>query len=257
MKVVTLTRTTPDTAAKVVVDDNGAVSWGSTKPVVNPWDEYAIEEAIVQAKEAGGTATALAIGAEQHEDALKQSLAMGVKEAIRIDIDTTDSLTYATVAAAAIEKVGDVDLVICGKEAIDVDSDLHIYQTARKLGWTMLAYVSQILEVDYEAKTIKVEKMLEQGKQILTAKLPAVISVMKDINEPRYPTLMGIRKASRAKLPVWSADDLGLALPEAKTSVSAYENPPAQDVTTEIIEGVSPAEKAVALVDKLIGEQVL
>ncbi len=152
----------------------------------------------------------IAIGPEFNNESLKHSLAMGVDEAIRVwdaSLEGTDSLAFATAAAAAVKKVGDVDLVICGKESVDVGTDQHIYQTARKLGWTMLSYVSKILAVDYNAKTIKVERLLEQGKQMVTSKLPAVISVMKDINEPRYPSFIGIRKASKAVIPEWSLAD--------------------------------------------------
>ena len=259
MHVVTFTRSTPDTAAKVEVDGEGNVTWGDVATVVNPWDEYALEEAIAQAKSAGGDSTVVAIGPEMHTDALKHSLAMGIKNAIRVDDDTldpADSLGYATVAAATVNKIGDVDLVIFGKESVDVGTDQHIYMTARKLGWTMLSYVSKIIEVDYDAKTIKVEKMLEQGKQIITSKLPAVISVMKEINEPRYPSFIGIRKAGKAKIPVWSLADLAAEAPAAKTKVEAYHNPPVRDVEVEMIDG-EPEEQAAKLVDRLLEEKVL
>ena len=259
MHVVTFTRSTPDTAARVEVNTAGAVTWGDAATVVNPWDEYALEEAILQAEQADGTSTVIAIGPEMHNDALKQSLAMGIKEAIRIwdpALENSDSLAYATAAAAAVNKLNDVDLVIFGKESIDVGTDQHNTQTARKLGWPMLSYVSRILEIDYEAKTIKVERLLEQGKQIVTSRLPAVISVMKDINEPRYPSFIGIRKASRATIPEWSLADLGVALPEAQTQVIAFHNPPAQDVQVELLEG-TPQEQAVKLVERLLEAKVL
>ena len=259
MHVVVFTRSTPDTAAKVEVGSDGVVTWGDAATVVNPWDEYALEEAIVQAKNAGGTATVIAIGSEMHQDALKHSLAMGMNEAIRIEdeaLDANNGLAYATTAAAAVKKLEGVNLVICGKESVDVGTDQHTYMMARKLGWTMLSYVSKILEVDYDAGTIKVEKMLEQGKQIITSKLPAVISVMKDINEPRYPSFIGIRKASKAQIPVWSLGDLGIDAPTTKTQVGAFSNLPIKDVKVEMIEG-EPEEQAAKLVDRLLEEKVL
>jgi electron transfer flavoprotein beta subunit len=259
LHAVVFTRSTPDTAAKVEVDDAGNVTWGDAAPVVNPWDEYALEEAISQAKSAGGDSSVIAIGPEMHTDALKHSLAMGLKNAIRVDddaLDATDSLAYATVAAAAVNKIGDVDLVIFGKESVDVGTDQHTYMTARKLGWTMLSYVSQILEIDYDAQTIKVEKMLEQGKQIVTSKLPAVISVMKDINEPRYPSFIGIRKAGKATIPVWSLEDLGVEVPARKTEFKGFYNTPSKEVEVEMLEG-EPAEQAAKLVDRLLEEKVL
>ncbi len=260
MHIVTFTRSTPDTTAKVEVNGKGEVTWGDAATVVNPWDEYSLEEAIVQAKNVGGKATVIAIGTEMHNEALKHSLAMGLDAAVRVwsdGLDVTDSLHWATAAAAAVNKVGDVGLVIFGKESVDTGTDQHIYQTARKLGWTMLSYVAKILELDAANKTIKVEKVLEGGKQVLTAKLPAVISVMKGINEPRYPSFIGIRKASKAEIPVWSLSDLGVTLPAASTQLVGYSNLPVQEVVTEIIDGATPQEKAEKLVEKLLEAKVL
>jgi electron transfer flavoprotein beta subunit len=256
--VVVLTRSTPDTAAKVEVGADGKVTWGDAATVVNPWDEYALEEAIVQAKAAGGKATTIAIGPEMHNDALKHSLAMGMDSAVRIWDDAladADSLTYARAAAAAVQKLGDVNLVICGRESIDVGTDQHIYQTARKLGWTMLPYVSKIRSVDFAAGTIEVECLLEQGKQIVKSQLPAVLTVMKDINEPRYPSFIGIRKASKAEIPVWTSADLGVA-PAPGAKVTAYRNLPVRETQVEMIGG-TPEEQAKTLVDRLLEEKVL
>lgn len=260
MHVVTFTRSTPDTAANVEVDGDGNVTWGDAATVVNPWDEYALEEAIVQAKNAGGDATVIAIGPEMHNDALKHSIAMGIKNAARVwedGLDVTDSLTYATLAAAAVQQVGDVNLVLFGKESIDIGTDQQIYQTATKLGWTLLSNVSKILEADYDGGTIKVERTVEQGKQVVTAKLPAVVSVLKGINEPRYPSFIGIRKAGKATIPTWTPADLGAELPEALTQVAAFMNLPPRNIENEIIEGESVAEKAEALAEKLLEEKVL
>jgi len=260
LHVVTFTRSTPDTAAKVWVDDDGNVTWGDVATVVNPWDEYSLEETIVQAKNGGGDATVIALGSDMNNDALKHSIAMGIKNAIRVNedgADFTDSIVWSTLAAGAVNKLGDVDLVIFGKESVDVGTDQHTYQLARKLGWTMLSYVSNIIEVDYDAKTIKVEKTLEQGKQVVTAQLPAVISVMKGINEPRYPNFLGIRKASKAKIPEWTAADLGVDVPATTTTVVSYSNLPEREVKTEIIEDGSVDEQAALLVDRLFEEKVL
>jgi len=128
---------------------------------------------------------------------------------------------------------------------------------ASRKGWTMLSNVSQILELDADAGTIKVEKTLEEGKQILTAKLPVVVSVLKGINEPRYPNFMGIRKASKKVIDVWTPAELGVELPAAASELVSYENPPARDVSTEIIDGETVQEKVTKLVDKLMEEKVL
>jgi len=258
--IVTFTRSTPDTAAKVEVDANGAVTWGDAATVVNPWDEYSLEETIRQADAVKGSSTVVAVGSDLHTEALKHSLAMGIKNAARVNADgleVTDSLQWATLAAAAVNKIEDVQLVIFGKDHVDVGSDQATYQTARKLGWTMLSYVSEILELDADAGTIKVEKTLEQGKQVITAKLPAVISVLKGINEPRYPSFIGIRKASKATIPEWTPADLGIELPASSVSMDAYKNTPPRDITSEVIEGETIEEKVATLADKLMEEKVL
>jgi len=258
--VLTFTRSTPDTAAKVWVDDEGAVTWGEVATVVNPWDEYSLEETIVQAAHGGGESTVVAIGSALHNDALKHSLAMGIKNALRLEeagADCNDSLVWSALAAGAIRKLGDVDLIIFGKESVDVGTDQHSYQLARRLGWTMLGYVSRIIDADFAAGKIQAERMLEQGKQTVTAALPAVISVMKGINEPRYPNFLGIRKAAKAQIPVWSAADIEVELPKAATTALRFMNPPARAVSTEIIAGADVKEKAVTLVERLFEEKVL
>ena len=260
MHVVAFTRSTPDTAAKVWVDEGGAVSWGDVATVVNPWDEYSLEETIAIAKSSGGKSTVIAIGAALHDDALKHSLAMGIQDAIRIEevgADTNDSLVWSALAAGALQKLGDVDLVIFGKESIDVATDQHSMQLARRMGWTLLSFVSAIVDLDAVAGTIKVEKTLEQGKQTLSARLPAIISVMKGINEPRYPNFLGIRKAAKASIPVWTAADLGVDLPAPATSALRYFNPPARAVSTEIIAGEAVGDKVETLVERLFEEKVL
>jgi electron transfer flavoprotein beta subunit len=259
LHVVVFTRSTPDTAAKVEVGGDGKVTWGDVATVVNPWDEYALEEAILQAKNHNGKSTVIAVGPEMHNEALKHSLAMGLDEAVRVwdaALENADSLGWAAAAVGAVRKLGDVSLVIFGKESVDVGTDQHNYQTARKLGWPMLSYVSKILAVDYDAGSIRVERLLEQGKQIVTSRLPAVISVMKDINEPRYPSFIGIRKASKAVIPEWSLADLGLEAPTPRTRVIAFENPPVRQVQVEMIEG-TPEEQAATLVERLLEEKVL
>jgi electron transfer flavoprotein beta subunit len=260
VQIVTFTRSTPDTAAKVEVNGSGVVTWGDAATVVNPWDEYSLEETLRQADNVQADSTVIAIGGELHNDALKHSLAMGLKNAVRVNapnLEMTDSLQWAALAAAAITKIGAVQLVIFGKEHVDVGSDQTIYQTARKLGWTMLSSVSNILEFNPGAGTIKVEKTLEQGKQILTAQLPVVISVLKGINEPRYPSFIGIRKASKTVIPEWTPADLGIELPASSITHEAYSNPPPRNVTTEIIAGETVQAQVAKLVDKLLEEKVL
>ena len=259
MHVLVITRGTPDTAARIELDDGGAVTWGDAATVVNPWDEYALEEGIRQAESAGGQTTVLALGSELHLDALKHSLAMGIQNAILLEdaaLDPRDSLAYARAAAGVVRKLGDIRLVIFGKESVDVGTDQHSVQLARMLGWPMISYVSRILEMADENGNFRVERMLEPGLQTLRSRLPAVISVMKDINEPRYPSFMGIRRASRAKIPRWTLAELGVEATPSGAAIDAYRELPRATVETEMLPGEAN-EQAQQLVERLLEEKVL
>lgn len=258
MHVVVLTKSTPDTAAKVSVE-NGVATWKEAM-VINPWDEYSVTEAVLLKEAHGVKTTIITLGHEEHNEALKQGLAIGCDQAIRVwdeGLQNYDSLQYARAVAAAVNKLGDADLVIFGKEFADLGGDQHIYQVARKLGWPVLGSVVKILEIDFAAKTIKVERLLEEGKQIVTSQLPVVISVLKDINEPKYPSFIGIRKAAKAEIPVWDLAELGIDAGTAQTQVTALAEPPKREGEVEIITGASPSEIANTLVDKLMEAKVL
>jgi len=125
------------------------------------------------------------------------------------------------------------------------------------LGWPALTLVAAIPSVDPAGRTIRVERSIEEGRQTVSAKLPAVLNIVKDFGEPRYPSFMGIRKASRAVIPVWSLADLGVSAPQPVVSWPVVENPPARQVATEMITGGSPQEIAEKLADKILAEKVL
>jgi len=168
-----------------------------------------------------------------------------------------DSQAIARVLAAAIQKMGDVDLVFFGRQAIDGDMGVTSIQTGRALGWPVLSLVSVISNLDPGGQVIRVERSTEEGRQIVETKLPAVVNVVKDIGEPRYPSFMGIRKASRATIPSWSLGDLGIEAPASAVKWPELENAPVREVQTEMINGDSPQEIADKLADKILAEKVL
>jgi len=259
LKIVVCVKQVPDSAAKVVVDD-GQVTWGDAPLVINPWDEFAVESALLQQEAIGGDVIALSLGGENSKEALKHALAMGCGEAILISdpsLATTDSLGIAKLLAAAIQKIGDVDVAFFGKQAIDGDMGVTAAQTARFLGWPMLSLVSVIQSLDPNARSIQVGRATEEGRQVVNAKLPAVVSVGKDIAEPRYPSFMGIRKASRAEIPTWSLADLGVAGVESKVMWPEISNPPTREVVTEMVSGDNPQDIAEKLADLILAEKVL
>jgi electron transfer flavoprotein beta subunit len=258
LKIVACVKQVPDSAAKVTVE-NGRINWGDAPLVINPWDEYAVEAALVQKEAHGGDVIAVTMGGENAKEALKHALAMGCSEAILISdpsLGAADSQATARVLAVAIQKVGGVDLAFFGRQAIDGDQGVTAAQTARVLSWPLLSLASKVT-LDPGAGSIQVERSIEEGRQIVESKLPAVISVVKDIGEPRYPSFMGIRKASRATIPSWSLADLGISAPASVVHWPEVINPPAREVVTEMITGDSPEEIAAKLADKILAEKVL
>ena len=256
MKIIACIKQVPDSEAKVKAE-NGQVSWGESPLVINPFDEYAVEGAL-QLKEANsGTVTALCIGPESGKEALKHALAMGADEAILVSdaaLNALDTQGAARVLAAAINKIGGADIVTFGRQTLDDGSGLTAAQTARVLGWPMLGLVGHI-KVD--GGSVQVARIIEEGRQIVNAKLPVVMSIVQSIGEPRYPSFMGIRKASKANIAVWSLSDLGISAPSVFVSRLELITPPSHEIVCEIIKGDSPEQIAETLADKILAEKVL
>jgi len=256
LKIVACIKQVPDSAAKVVVE-NGRVFWGDAPLVINPWDEFAVEAALQLKEKHGGTVTVISVGGENEKEAIKHALAMGADDAILITdpaLSGLDTQSIAQVLASAIQKIGSVDVAFFGRQAIDNDSGLTPSQTARLLDWPALT-LAAVINVD--ADTIKVDRSIEEGRQVVSAKLPAVVSLVKDFGEPRYPSFMGIRKAARAEVPAWSLVDLGISAPSSVISWPEIMNPPSRDIVCEIITGSSPEEIAATLAEKILAEKVL
>lgn len=259
MKIAVFVKQVPDSAAKLSVD-NGVVNWGDAPLVINPWDEYAVEAALQLAEKHNGEVAAFSLGDENAKEALKHALAMGANSATLISdpaLANADATAAARVFAAAVQKLGDVDVVVFGRQAIDSDTGLAPAMTARVLAWPVLSMVAAIPALDAGAKTIKVERAIEEGRQVVEGKLPAVLSIVKDFAEPRYPSFMGIRKASKAEIPLWSLGDLGISAPESKVSWSEITAPAQREVTNEMISGANADEIAAKLADLIIAEGVL
>ncbi len=256
LNIVVCIKQVPDSAAKVVAQE-GQATWGDAPLVMNPWDEYAVETALVLQEKHGGEVTVVSIGGETVPEALKTGLAMGCNSAVHINdpgLENADSQAVARVLATAIDQIGDIEIALFGKQAIDGDMGVTAAQTARVLGWPVLSLASSVSVADGK---IRVERNVEEGRQVVEGPLPAAVSVVKDIGEPRYPSFMGIRKASRATIPVWTLADLDIDAPPISVRWPEITNPPVSEVTNEIISGDSPEEIAKILADKIIEEKVL
>ncbi len=258
MKIAVLIKQTPDTAElpKISADE---VREGDVKAtmVINPWDEFAVEESIDLCDRFNGDAVAIALGSANTTDALKHALAMGVGAATLVETDDADAMdewATASVLVGAIRAQGDVNIILTGKQSVDGNSGSIFVGVARKLGYPLLVNVSKI--VDVADGTITAERSVDGALETVTAPLPVVISVAKEINDPRYPSFMGIRKANRVEIPILSADDLG----ESGISTRTWSNirkPEVAKTDVVMIEGASPAEKAAKLADALLAEKII
>jgi len=264
LKAIVLMKQTPDTAQLSASMDGLKLMAEGGPRIVNPWDEYAIETGITLAEDHGGEAVILTMGKPEATEAIKTGLAMGCKGATLLTdeaFENSDSLATARILTAAINTMGDYDIILAGKSAIDGDTAQTAVQVAALLGVPYLGYVAKIEAVDFDAKTITVVRAIDGGRETVTASLPAVVSVLKEIGEPRYPSFMGIRKAAKAKIPEMGLADLGLSADDVGAAGSQAQwlevtLPPAQESTLEVIEG-EPEEAAKILVQKLLAEKVI
>ena len=256
MKIIACIKQVPDSEAKVKAE-GGQVTWGESPLVINPFDEYAVEGALLTKEANGGTVTALCIGPESAKDALKHALAMGADDAVLVSdpaLNEIDSVGAARVLAAAIQKIGGADMVVFGRQTLDNGSGLTTAQVARVLGLPLLGLAGQIKVQD---GSVTVERVTEEGRQTLSAKMPVVLSVVQSIGEPRYPSFMGIRKASKANIPIWTLGDLGIEAPATVVKRTELMNPPVNETKVEMIAGETPEAIAEALVAKILAEKVI
>jgi len=261
MKIVVCIKQVPDTAEVRIDPDTNTLVRDGIDVMVNPFDEYAIEEAIRLREAHGGTTVALSMGPPQAVEAIRQAMAMGMDEGVLLSdraFAGADTLATGYALSRAVQKMGDVDLVICGKQAIDGDTAQVGPGVAEVMGLPFVAYVRKIDEV--AGDHLVLERLMDDGIEKLRMPLPGLITVVKEINEPRIPSLRGMMRAKKAEIPTWTAADL-----EEGTERFGLTGSPTQVVKTftpeareggEKLEG-EPAEQAKVLLDKLREAKVL
>ena len=256
MKIVVCVKQVPESTEVSVDSASGRPNWDSTTCAINPFDTYAIEQGVLLEEAHGGEVIALTMGPAKAEETLREALSSGSDRAVHLldpAFDLSDSWATASILAHAVRKIGDVDLVICGKQAVDGDTAQVGPSLAAHLDWPQVTYVSQVRESGEEALTVL--RMHDTGADLCEVKLPAVITVVKDINSPRIPSLRSRMAAKKAEIPVWTASDIGIdpatvGASGSPTRVVEARKPEARDKKTLLIEGESE-ECATRLVDEL------
>ncbi len=260
MKIAVCVKQVPDTTdVKINPETNTLVREGVAS-ILNPFDEYAVEEALLLREKHGGEVHVITMGPPQAIEVLKQALAMGADKAYLVSdraFAGADTLATAYTLALTIRSLGDMDLVICGKQAIDGDTAQVGPGIATRLGMPQLTYICQVKSVDPAAGKIVVERLLEHGRETVESSLPALLTVVKDINKPRAVSLMGIRKASRAEIPILTAASIGadenrIGLKGSPTWVTKVFSPEARGGGGEMLKGDLP-EAVSALADRIMG----
>ena len=211
MKIVVCIKQVPETTEVKINPETNTLMREGVASITNPFDEFALEEALLIKEKYGGEVHVISMGPPQAVDVLKNALAVGADKVYLLSdraFAGADTLATAYTLAKTIEKIGGVDLVICGKQAIDGDTAQVGPGTATRLGFPQLTYVAKVRGVDPDKKKIVVERMLEHGREVVESSLPAVMTVVKDINEPRLPSLLGIKKAAKAAIPTWTAKEI-------------------------------------------------
>lgn len=209
MRIVVCVKQVPDPENAKMDWETGTVVREGVKNIINPFDLYAIEEALRIKEKLGGEVIVISMGPPQAEEALREAIAMGADKAILItsrDFAGADTLATSYTLSQAIKKIGDVDLIICGKQAIDGDTAQVGPGVSANLDLPQITFVGKIDEITEDR--IRAERMVEGGYQVVESPLPCVITVVKDINIPRLPSLKGKIAAKKAEIPQWGPEDI-------------------------------------------------
>jgi len=237
MNIYVLLKKTFDTEEKINVSD-GRIEDDGADFIINPYDEYAVEEAIVQRDAHGGEVTVITVGDEDSEKQLRTALAMGADKAVLIntedDLEEGDQYTTAKILETYFEDK-EVDLILAGNVAIDEASGQVGPRLAEALG---IPYVTTITSLKIDGKTVNIEKDVEGDVEIIETSLPLLVTCQQGLNEPRYPSLPGIMKAKKKPLEELELDDLDLDEDDVEAKTKTIEIfMPAEKAAGRVLEG--------------------
>jgi electron transfer flavoprotein beta subunit len=237
MHIICCIKQVPDTAQVKIDPDTNTLVRSGVESICNPYDLVAVEAAVQLVEKHGGKVTVLTMGPPQAETALRECLALGATDAVLLSdrafagADTLATSYTLAQAIAFIGKIESVDLVICGKQAIDGDTAQTGPGVATRLGFRQFTCVSKIIGVDLKNRTIRVQREVEGGREIIEGKLPALLTAELELAAPRYATLPDLVRSLRYPVGTWSARQIAglpekLGLKGSPTSVKEIFTPP-------------------------------
>ena len=235
MNIIVCIKQVPETTEVRINPETNTLIREGVKSIINPFDMYAIEEGVRLKERFGGKVTVLTMGPPQADAALREAISLGADEGILVcDRAFAGSDTWATsyTLSGAIKKIGIFDLIICGKQASDGDTAQVGPGISTHLNIPQVTYVKKVEEAT--DKLMRVERMLEEGFEIIETPLPALLTVVKEINEPRLPSLRGMMRAKSAKITLWTQKELqldaqGIGLCGSPTQVVKIFTPPQRE----------------------------
>lgn len=235
MNIIVCIKQVPETTEVRINPQTNTLMREGVKSIINPFDMYAIEEGVRLKERFGGKVTILTMGPPQAEAALREAISLGADDAILLSdraFAGSDTLATSYTLAGAIRKIRDYDLLICGKQASDGDTAQVGPGIAAHLDIPQVTYVKKIEEI--KDKAIRVERMTEEGFEIIESPLPALLTVVKEINTPRLPSLKGLMRSKQAKIMHWTHKDIevgfeNLGLSGSPTQVVKIFSPPPRE----------------------------
>ena len=251
----------PPASFKVDAATNKVIPPPGVPPVISPFDENAVEAALRIKDAQGGKITALSLGINLLRDVVKKPLSMGADELVLLEDEAYtegDAWSTAYALAMAIKKIGEYDLILCGRQAADWDTGQVGSGIAEILGLPSVTLAKKIEITDGKAR---VERVTADGYEVVEVTLPALISVSNELGEPRYPTIKGIMAAKRVEPIIWKPADIGVdpaqlgAAGRRARLVKLFQ--PVREGKCEIVEGETPEEAAANLALKLREAKVL
>ena len=267
MEILVCVKQVPDTAEVKIDPEKHTVIRAGVPNIFNPFDQNALEAALQLKDNQGVRVTLLSMGPPQADEVLREGLAMGADDAYLLTdrkVGGSDTLATGYCLAQAVKKVAELqgvdkfDIILCGKQAIDGDTAQVGPQIAAELGIPQITYAA---EITVEGETVRVKQQNEEGYIVTEANFPVLITAVKELNEPRFPTIRGTMKAKRREIPHLSADDIKvdetkIGLKGSPTMVRKIFTPP-QRTQGLVIKEEDPNAAVAILMEKLTAQKII